>query len=338
MASRLGLGKLSSFSRRLATMVEAGVPVRRGLATMEKSAWGAEKKLLAAIGKDIEDGCTFTESLARQGSAFPVFFLRLTQVGETVGLLGRVLVRLADYYDAVREMRGRFITRMIYPVFQFWAMILVLALLAYLNVQGRLMGEGTVAADGGAALRVLLIGVACFVLPFLIYFFVTRVMGASRALYEVAMRLPVVGYAMRSMALARFSWSMALMTDAGVSIIDSIRWSLQSTSNPAFEARCNGIIDRLKDGDPVSSALEQTKLFPVEYIEMIHTGEESGKMPEMFDRMAKMYFEKADQAIRGLVSAMGWAIWIAVAGVIVYNIFKLAMAYMNVISRFTQGT
>jgi type II secretory pathway component PulF len=333
MASRLSLRKLSGFSRRLATMLEAGIPVRRALNTMEKGAWGAERKMYARLGKDIEDGCTFTEALARQEGAFPLFFLRLVQVGETVGMLGRVLTRLADYYDAVRDMWARFIGRMIYPVFQYWALILVLSLVAY--IMGMLGQRPTGQRD---AVRIFLIGVALFVTPFLGYFIITRVMGASRVLYEVALRIPAVGYAMRSMALARFSWSMALMTDAGVNIIDALRWSLQSTSNAAFEARTDGIIALLKDGEPVSRALDQTKLFPLEYIEMVHTGEESGKMPEMFDRMAKIYFEKADQAIRAMVAAIGWLVWAAVAAVIVFYIFTFAVSYMNQIGQLTQGT
>lgn len=337
MAARFGLRKLSSFSRRLATMLEAGIAVRRALATMEKGAAGVERRMCAEIGKDIEDGCTFTEALARQGGAFPLFFLRLVQVGETVGMLGRVLTRLADYYDAAREMRNKFVTRLIYPFFMYWALVLILALLAYLNVMQRLSAEGNATTDAAAATRILVGGVVIFVAPFLVYFFVTRVMGGSRMLYEIANRVPVVGYALRSMALARFSWSMALMTDAGVSILDSIRWSMQSTSNAAFEAHTEGILSRLKDGDPVSTALDQTKLFPLEYIEMIHTGEQSGKMPEMFERMSKTYFEKADQAVRAMVAAIGWTIWAVVAGVIVYFIFSFAMAYMQLINRFTQA-
>ncbi len=317
MSSRLSLRRLSGFSRRLATM--------------EKGARGPERRLCADLGKDIEDGCTFTEALSRRGDAFPVFFLRLVHVGERVGMLGHVLTRLADYYDGVREMWKRLITRMIYPVFQYWALIFVLALVAY--IMGML---GQRPSGDRDALRILITGAAIFAAPFVLYFVVARGLGATRVLVEVAMATPVLGYVLRSMALARFSWSMGLMTDAGVNILDAVRWSLQATSNPAFIARGEAIVKSLKDGIPVGEALDQTRLFPVEYIEMIHTGEESGKMPEMFDRMARIYSEKADLAVRALVSAIGWTVWVAVDAVIIYYIFSFAMSYMRQMSELTR--
>jgi len=88
----------------------------------------------------------------------------------------------------------------------------------------------------------------------------------------------------------------------------------------------------LRNGDGIHRALEATRLFPYDYIEMINVAEESGSMPDTFGRLARNYFEKADNAIKALTVAFGWLIWVVVAGVIIYYIFIFAMKYISALS------
>jgi type IV pilus assembly protein PilC len=319
MASRIGLKKLAAFSRQLATMLEAGLPIRRALSVMEKGARASQKTLYHRLGLAIESGLSFTDALEREGRAFPPLFVHLSRVGETVGGLDRVLKSLADYYEFVRSMWMRFLTRLIYPLLQFWALIFILAGLAYIRSMILPGGDGS----PRQAYMTLGIGVLIFTAPIVLYLIGTRLLGGGRVVHEMLMRVPIIGNVMRALSLARFSWSMELMTDAGVNIVNAIAWSAQATANQAFVGRSAGIVQRVKEGDPLHKSLQLSGLFPEEYIEMVNVSEESGSMPEMFGRLAKMYFEKADTAIRALTTALGWLIWAGVAGAIIYNIFKL---------------
>lgn len=331
MTFRIGLKALTGFSRQLGTMLEAGLPIRRALSVIERGAPAGRKALFKRLGERLEDGRTFSESLEHEGRHFPLLFCRIVRTGEAVGGLDQVLKRLADYYEFIRNMWARLLMRLLYPLFQYWALIFVLAGVAYLTA----MLAGHEQEGMHKALRILGIGVLIFITPIIGYFVATRLFGGLRAVHEVMIRIPALGIVMRTLALARFSWSMELMTGAGVNIFQAITWSLQATANGAFEGRAEAINQRLKDGISLSKSLEMSGLFPYDYIEMVNVSEESGSMPEMFGRLARNYFEKADTAIRALTSAISALIWICVAAVIIYYIFQMAGQYLQALNGFS---
>jgi len=143
--------------------------------------------------------------------------------------------------------------------------------------------------------------------------------------------MPLIGPLVRTIAIARFSWAMELMTTAGVRILDAIQWSLEATTNKAYSSRAPGIIERVESGMKLHEALRGTRLFPDDYTEMIAVSEESGSMPDIFARLARNYFEKMDTALKALATAAFWLIWIFVAAVIIYVIFRIALAYTGMI-------
>ena len=145
-----------------------------------------------------------------------------------------------------------------------------------------------------------------------------------RVAHEVLLRIPVVGNLMSTIALARFSWAMEMMTEAGVPILDAITWSLEATTNGAFIARGPAICKQLSDGELLADTFGRSGLFPVEYVEMIAVAQESGSLPEMFKRLARNYFEKMEMAMKVLTRVLGILVWIVVACVIIYFIFLLA--------------
>jgi type IV pilus assembly protein PilC len=331
MASRLRLKTLSGFSRQLGTMLDAGLPIRRSLGVVERSARQPMKGICQRVGIAIEQGASLSEALEREGRAFPVLYIRLIHMGETVGGLDKVFKRLADYYEFVRAMWMRLITQLIWPLCEFWAMIFVLAALSYIR--------NMFLQDHGSpkgALMILGAGALIFFAPIAAYIVLTRTIGGNRFVHEILIRVPVIGAVFRTLALARFSWSMELMTDSGVPIYNSLQWSMQATANGAFEGRLPGIVQRIKDGTPLAKSLEMSGLFPIDYIEMMHVAEESGSMPDTFARLAKNYFDQADRAIRALVTALGWLIWICVASVIIYYIFTMALGYRDMITNMTR--
>jgi type IV pilus assembly protein PilC len=333
MVPRIGLKNLAGFSRQLGTMLDAGLPIRRALAVAERSARPPAKGIYRRVGIAIEQGDTLSQALQREGRAFPLLYTRMVHMAEAVGSLDKVFKRLADYYEFVRAMWLRLISQLVYPVLQYWAMILILAAVSYIS---SMFIEGGNRSSHGALL-ILVIGAAVFFTPIAGYFILTRTLGGSRFVHELLIRVPVVGAVFRTLALARFSWSMELMTDSGVNIFNALQWSMDATANGAFEGRTPAIIQRIKDGLPLAKSLEMSGLFPTDYIEMMHVAEESGSMPEMFGRLARNYFEQADRSVRALVTALSWLIWACVASVIIYYIFKMAMIYIRLLNGAMNG-
>jgi type IV pilus assembly protein PilC len=337
MALRLGLKNIAGFSRQMGTMLEAGLPIRRALAVAERGARPPTKGIYQRVGRAIEQGATLSQALEGEGRAFPALYLRLVHVGEAVGGLDRVFKRLAEYYEFVRTMWLRLLSSLVYPILQYFAAVGILTLATYILDMVDTEGLVPRPIPGFSAGMVFAAGIAVFVAPIIAYFVATRTFGGLRVTHEFMLRVPAVGNAMRGLALARFSWSMELMTDAGVNIFNALQWSMEATANGAFEGRTPGIIQRIKEGVPLSQSLEASGLFPAEYVAMVHVGEESGSMPDMFKRLAQNYFENAERALRAMTTVLGWCIWVCVAAVVIFFIFRFFAMYLGNINRLLEG-
>ena len=327
MAFRFGLKTLSQFCHQTAIMLEGGITLRKALAVSGRSARPALAAVYERLGEAIEGGATFTEALETEGRRFPTLLRRLVRVGEEAGVLDLVMRRLSAYYDFLRKVWVSFITQMIYPILMFWAMIFVLAGFQY--IRGILLPEADPQEAATRAFAILLIGVLVFFGPIVLYFVVTRFFGGKRVVHTVLMQTPLVSAIMRYLSLGRFAWCMEMMTDAGVRIMDAVNWSMEATTNHYFIAKGKQIQRDLQDGLTLTEALTQSKAFPFEFLQLLDTGEESGSMTEMFGRLSKIYFEKAETALKAMARVLSILIWMVVAGVMIYFIITMAMSYIN---------
>ena len=320
MTFRLGLKTLATFGNQLGTMLEAGLPIRRGLSVLARGGGTKHKRMYARIADRVDGGDQLSEAMEKEGRAFPILCLRLVQAGEIAGGLDRVLKRLGDYYAFIRSLWGKLIAGLVWPLFEYWALVFVLALVAYISqMAGIDLGLGF--TPTGA----IVMGVVVFATPIALYFAGTRMLGGNHFVHELVLRIPVVGNLVRTAAIARFSWTMEMMTSSGVRMLHAIQWSLEATTNGAFIARGPRIIKQVSDGEPLGEAFRRSGLFPSDYIEMIHVAQESGSVPDMFARLARMYFEKMETAMKVLSRVAGIIVWILVACIIIYFIFRLAL-------------
>jgi type II secretory pathway component PulF len=331
MARRLSAKRLAQFSRKMHTTIRAGVPVTRALEILGRTAKSADHRIIVGLAKEIENGASLTQAIEAQGRAFPVLYRHLIMAGEVSGGLEEVFLQLADYYDLVRQMWRRLIGGLVYPIFEYFALIGALSFIRYITVM--FLEKG--ANPEGEAAKVLLAGVGLFFIPIILYVVLIRLFGGRRVVHEVLNRVPIVGMVMRSLALWRFCWCMHLMTNAGVTVLDAVSMSAQATANGAFAAKGPQIVADLRQGVPMHVALERTGLFPNDVIEMVHVGEESGEAPDMFRRTAVIFQERVVSALAFLSTAFGWFIWMIVAAVIIFYIFTFASMYFSQLTQLT---
>jgi type II secretory pathway component PulF len=175
--------------------------------------------------------------------------------------------------------------------------------------------------------KVWIAGYGAVVVAVALYFILIRGLGGRRVVHEFILQIPVVRYVSKSLALARFSWSMEMMNEAGMPILEALDRSLTATNNGAFQGRAPRVIHTVQQGGSITEALESVGLFPVDYCEMIRVGEESGSLSATFRRLARQHFENAEAGMKAVAVALGWIIWIIVAGFLIYNIFSLANKY-----------
>ena len=150
--------------------------------------------------------------------------------------------------------------------------------------------------------------------------------------HSALLRIPVVGGCLRSFAIARFSWAFALTQQAGMSINPSLESSLKATGNGAFSAATPMVLAMVAEGEDLSFALQETKLFPREYLELVRVGETSGTVPETLERLSPQLEEQARRSLSGLTTALGWMIWGMVATLIIFFIFRIAWMYVGLIN------
>ncbi len=332
----LGLKQLEQFCHQMSLMLAAGVPLPRVLNSLSNRGLSSSARPIAArLARDVEAGTSFTQAVERQGRIFPPLMRNLISAGEESGNLEGVMKQLAGYFELQRQIRKKFIMQLIYPVVVTFMAICVMSLLAYVRVSlnEQLSETPTAASESAtaAALRTFLTGMSVVGMIVFLYFLFTRILVERRYVQEVLLRMPVIGSVRRNTAVAHFSWSMEMMLKAGVNIRDSLRRALESTSNGAFMARRGQVESDIIGGEAVSTALQKTRLFPEDFMEIVEVAEESGELDESFGRLARLYFERAETGMRVMSAVLSWTIWGVVALMVAFVVISFYLNYFHML-------
>lgn len=340
---KISAAALAAFCRSLSRMLEAGVDVRKSLKT--SSAHSVDSRLtptVAAVLQDVTKGDDLTSSFRKQEYRFPALFLDLLHVGEQTGSLPEVFSSLADYYDAHVTRMREFRSEIAWPVIQLFAAILIIGLLIY--VLGAI-GSQTPGQPAEDILGLGLVGARGSVIWFLVsfgsiagiwagYIVATRNVAGQMALHPFLMTIPGIGRCMQAFAISRFSWCFALTQQAGMPLKPSIQSSLRATANGAYIQSIPHVWSSLKAGEDLATSLNQTGLFPVDYIHFVETAEQSGTVPETLDRLSRHFDEDAHRSLTWLTGMIAKGIWFLVACFIGFIVISFFMKYVALINSF----
>ncbi|MEZ6055955.1 MAG: type II secretion system F family protein [Planctomycetaceae bacterium] len=351
-ARRVKLKHLALLCRSLSTSLSAGVALLKTFETASRKALRPDlRDSLALVTKDIEAGSTLTEALDAQGDYYPDLFVDMIGVGEQTGSLPEVLESLAEHYESNLQLKRDFIGQMTWPLIQFGAAIMIVGLLIFVFGMiaeksggvteefgikgGDLLGWGLTGTNGVlwwfGGWAVLLTGIWGG------YFLFTRSLMGLKLVHRALMSLPVIGGCMRDFGIARFSWAFYLTQNAGMPIDDSLDASLLATANGAFIGEAPRIIDSVIAGEDLSDALNNTGLFPEEFINIVQVSETTGTVPESLHRLSPQFQEQARRSLKLLTTLAGWGIWIGTATFIIYIIFSFAMMYIGILQKLSGG-
>ncbi|MCA9116293.1 MAG: type II secretion system F family protein [Planctomycetaceae bacterium] len=326
-------------------MLHSGVDVHKTFQVVaRKTGQNRCRAALEQIATDIRRGDDITTSMRRQRGLFPPLMVDMVHVAEESGALPEVLEGLADHYENTVRLRRAFLQGIAWPAFQLVAAILIIALvIALLGIIAEsnkgapidLLGLGLMGVDGAITWLVLTFGsLAC---GFLLVKIVSRGLTGKRILHSLAMRIPVVGYCMRSFAIARFSWAFSLTQGTGMPIEKSLDSSLKATANGVFIASIPMAVAMIRSGETLHDTLAETQLFPEDFLHMVLVGESTGTVPEALARLSPQFEDQARRSLSALTSAAAWTIWALVAAFIVFFIFRIMMFYVGMINNAAQG-
>jgi general secretion pathway protein F len=307
---------LSLFTRQLATLVQAGLPLEEALLAVSEQTEGARvKSILLGVRAKVMEGHTLADGLGDFPRAFPELYRATVAAGEQSGHLDMVLERLADYTESRQELRQKVMNAMIYPVvLVVLALLIVSGMLVYVvpkvvSVFANTKKELPVITKGLIALSdflrhdgiYLLIGIAA--LAWLIRR-VLRQPGPRWTWDRTLLRLPVIGRLTRGFNTARFTRTFSILTGSGVPVLEALRISAEVVTNRPMQAAVEDAADRVREGAAIGRSLATSGLFPPICIHLISSGESSGELEAMLARTASNQEKEVDGLIAALMGLL----------------------------------
>ncbi len=322
-------GDIAIFSRQMATMMQAGVPLVQALDIVGKGHENpAMGEMIGEIRTEIEGGSTFAESPAKHPKYFDDLFVNLVDAGERSGALEALLDKIATYKEKTEAIKKKVKKALTYPAAVIVVAFIVTGILLYFVVpqfEDLFVGFG---ADLPAFTK-MIISLSQFVqtkwwmvLGILIAIGVTHVQchrrfrGYRRAQDRIMLRLPVVGDILNKSAVARFARTLSTMFAAGVPLVDALDSVARAAGNIVYEEAVLQMKDQVSTGQQLQVTMAQVALFPSMAVQMIAIGEESGALDSMCAKVADFYEEEVDNLVDNLSSLLEPLI-MAVLGVLV---------------------
>lgn len=329
------------FTRQLATLVNAGVPLVRSLSTLQQQSESKTLKTqLASVIKKVEGGGSLGDSLAEHGKTFSPIYVNMVKAGEEGGILDEVLKRLAVQQEKDAAIRGKIKSAMAYPT-----VISVITFVAFFFLMTTIVPKigDIILSLGGPDAKLPVYTVALLKLsdvmkspPFLVGavvglpIFITLFRRYSKTKkgryvwHSILLKLPVVKTLITKVAIARFARTFSSLMGAGVSIVDSINTTAGAIGNAAIEKELLDSAKAVQAGEQLSTRLEKSKHFPPLVSQMLAVGEETGQTDEILYKIAEFYEEEVDAFVASLssiIEPMMIVVLGSIVGVIAASVF-----------------
>jgi type IV pilus assembly protein PilC len=308
---------LTTFTRQLATLVDAGLPLLRGLRVLEKQERNKTLKgILGELGLAIEGGSTFSEALAQHPKVFNRLFVNMVKAGELGGVLEVVLKRLAEFSEKAQKIKGKVKAAMFYPTAVMIVAVGILVLLmvfviprfrdVFAGMDMKLpwfttfvLGISETVKDHILPTMGVLAGVVCV---FLVIINKTKM---GRLIWDkFKLKVPVLGPVVTKVAIGRFTRTLGTLVSSGVPILQALTIVKETAGNVVISNAISSVHESVKEGETITAPLEGSGVFPPMVVSMVDVGEQTGALPEMLLRIADNYDEEVDNSVAAMTSLL----------------------------------
>lgn len=335
---------ISVFSRQLATMMAAGVPLVQSFDIVGRGHANASMQdLILAIKADIESGTAMAEALAKHPLYFDDLFCNLVAAGEQAGVLDILLDKIATYKEKTESIKGKVKKAMFYPASVIAVAVLVTVIIMLFVIPQFKALFSSFGTDL-PAFTLLVIAISDFMRDYWwaialgaggFFYSIKNLFQRSvlfrRMLDRAVLKIPVIGNILHKAALARFARTLSTMFAAGVPLVEALESVSGATGNIVYTDAVNRMREQVATGQALQLSMRQQNLFPHMVIQMTAIGEESGALDEMLGKVADFYEEEVDNAVDSLSSLLEPLIMVVigtlVGGLVIamyLPIFKLA--------------
>ena len=321
---------LTQFTRQLATLVNAGLPLMRGLEVLKRQM--RDQQMLDAlngISDNIAAGGTFSESLSAYPKIFDRLYVNMVKAGEAGGVLEVVLGRLAELAEKSEKIKNKVKGAMIYPVvvliaaIGITAFLLVAVIPKFQQVFNDMLGGAELPAVTQYVIQasefVQHNGLQIFAVVVALVVIKKIIGKTEKGAYffdALSLRMPVTGTLAQRSAVSRFSRTLGTLLASGVPILQSLTIVRDTTGNRVLSKAIQNVHDSVKEGESMTQPLSQCKVFPPMVTSMVEVGEETGALADMLTRVANTYDDEVDNAVAGMTAAIEPALIIVLALVV----------------------
>lgn len=340
---------LTAFTRQLATLIDAGLPLLRGLDVLRKGEKNATlKRTLQQLAESVEGGSTFSEALAQHPKVFNKLYVNMVRAGEAGGVLDVTLSRLADFQEKAQKIKNKVITAMVYPTV---VIVVALGIVTFLMIVviPKFQEIFTDLLEGKPLPPLTLFVLACSNLvknrfPLVagcvvaIWFSIKGIGKTVKGRYyldKLKLNAPVFGQLIRKVGIARFTRTLGTLIASGVPILQALNIVRETSGNAVIAKAVSQIHDSVKEGERIVQPLEASGVFPAMVVSMVDVGEETGALPDMLMKVADVYDDEVDNAV-GAITSLLEPIMIVILAVIVGTIvIAMFLPLINVISQLS---
>lgn len=312
MKLRAKLSDLVLFTRQFSTMINAGVRIKNALNLLARQEAFSKsfRKIISELVVSIDGGLSLSEAFEQTGAFDPVL-TNLMQAGETGGVLDESLSKLSKFYEDSKKLRDEIRSAMAYPIFVSIFAILILMVISLFILPNLFKAFGNMKPGGVVA---ILINTNDYIahnwLTVVVFLAFAFIGGAffMRTPYGVIAKsfvlnlFPPIKKLRRLENSSSFSKTLATLISSGVSITSAVEMAANATSSHKLISSVPLMIDTLKNGGTLKEAMEKSNYFPQLLVEMVGTGEETGRVDEMLDKVAEFYDQEVSVKLKQIVS------------------------------------
>lgn len=332
------------FTRQLSSMLTSGLTLLKSLEILKDQVSNKIlRETLGGIILDIEEGKSFSESIAKYPEIFPSIYISLVKAGESSGLLDKIFLRLATNLEKQQKLKNKVKGALMYPIIVILLMIAVVFILMFFVIPQLSGLYDSLDVELPVATKIV-VGISEAVIriwPFIIGFVLIAVYGfrkwkktpKGKEIYDKnTLRVPLFGKIVKQTILTEFSRTFGLLVGTGTLIVDALGQSAGVTGNSKYEKSILEIAKRVEKGVPVGEAMSYFPEFPPLLVQLVKVGEETGKIDENLMKASEYFEEEVNQSIKTLTTAMEPFIMLVLGVGVGFLVFSVISPIYNLLS------
>lgn len=307
---------IAIFTRQLATMIDAGLPLVQSLDVLSSQQEDKTfKKIIREIREDVEGGSTFAGALRKHPDTFNELYTNLVVAGEEGGILDNILIRLANYIEKAEALKKKVKSALVYPgVIVTVAVLVVMILMIFVIPVFETMFKS--AGQSLPLPTLIVLSISKFIKKYILLFIPAVILFIylfrrfyrteyGRTLVDrLLLKLPVFGILLKKVSVARFARTLGTLVSSGVPILDGLSIVSKTAGNRTIETAILNARASIKEGETISEPLNRSGIFPPMVIQMISVGESTGALDSMLSKIADFFEEEVDIAVGNLTSLL----------------------------------